>query len=290
MTTTFTNPWYGTLTADTFSFTSSDEEAHGQAGDDTLNMGGGNDAAYGGADNDTLNGEAGDDLLDGGEGDDQHYGGEGMDHMMGNAGADHYDGGANFDIVDFANSTSGVAVDLQQGTGSAGDAAGDTYTNVEEVRGSDQDDVITGSDSAGEFLKGAGGNDVINGGGGSDHIFGGTNGAGKYGDILSGGADKDVFYFEPGESGAGGATDVILDFKSGEDLIWIEGDAETTYNGFMYGFTGDAGAQLSCSWSFDSTYGAVTEIQYRDADGVSSDLDIMLVGWHHVSETDIFVS
>src|SRR5262249_52883311 len=84
---------------------------------DTLTGPGLNDTLYGYDGNDTINGGIGDDTLNGGDGDDT---------LIGGAGADNMDGGAGVDTASYAGSSGAVTVNLATGTGSGGDAAGDT--------------------------------------------------------------------------------------------------------------------------------------------------------------------
>ena len=53
------------------------------------------------------------------------------DTLIGGAGADVLDGGTGIDLVDFSGSSAGVGVNLTTGTGTGGDATGDTYTAIE---------------------------------------------------------------------------------------------------------------------------------------------------------------
>ena len=99
---------------------------------------------------------------------------DGFEFFQGNAGNDTMDGGAGYDRVDYASSTSGAKVTLGgTGTGTAQDGLGgtDTLINIEAVRGSDFNDVLTGSDTGVfESFEGRAGNDTIDGKGGEDRI------------------------------------------------------------------------------------------------------------------------
>lgn len=88
------------------------------------------------------------------------------------SGVDHIDGRGGYDVVSYAASTSGVTVSLTTSAGSTGDAAGDTFVNVEDITGSNYADTITG-DGGDNVLAGLAGNDRLIGGGGYDLLFGG---------------------------------------------------------------------------------------------------------------------
>ncbi len=158
----------------------------------------------GGAGNDVLIGAGGYDLLIGGDGDDTMSGGVGHDRFLGGAGADSHNGGANIDTVDYRLATSAVSLSLING-GSAGDALGDTYVNVERVLGSDFNDTIFGST----------GNDNLHGYAGDDFMWGGSSGN----DVLFGETGNDTFYYS---TVTGDGFDTLADFVTGagsDDVI-----------------------------------------------------------------------
>ena len=143
---------------------------------------------------DTLDGGAGDDTIYADNGNDTLTGGDGNDTLVGGAGADSLSGGAGTDTADYSESSAGVSVDLSAfvGSGTGGDAEGDTFSGIENVTGSAFNDTLTG-DAGDNVLIGGGGNDTLNGGDGSD-LFIFAMGGGT--DTINGGA-------------AGGWTDVI---------------------------------------------------------------------------------
>jgi Ca2+-binding RTX toxin-like protein len=120
-------------------------------------------AIYGFAGDDTLSGSVFTDILLGGAGDDL---------LKGFAGADQIDGGTGTDTADYTSSASGVSVNLLTGTGTSGDAAGDSYVSIENVRGSALGDTLIGNDLA-NVITGNGGNDSLTGNGGIDMLSGG---------------------------------------------------------------------------------------------------------------------
>ncbi|EFL88256.1 tandem-95 repeat protein, partial [Ahrensia sp. R2A130] len=229
------------------------DRIYGQDGNFTADLGGGNDlydvtkadtgidTVDGGAGNDTIFTGAGDDILSGGDGDDE---------LSGEAGADVIDGGAGSDTVSYRYASSGVAVllDDTDANGVAGvftnttaggylsDAAGDTFTDIENVVGSRFDDVVFGGAAAGTFelldgddrfdndsavsvtVLAGGGNDIVYGGAGVSTIEGGAGNDFVYGeagdDILNLGTGDDVTSGNEGndtiDGGAGSDTAIYL--------------------------------------------------------------------------------
>jgi Ca2+-binding RTX toxin-like protein len=153
---------------------------HGGDGNDIIRLGARNDTAYGGAGADVINGGGGIDYIDGGPDDDviwdsfgadtQVYGGLGDDlFVVGRGDANHYYGGDGSDRIDYRFMPSGVTINLISGTTAGGSA--DTFTSIEEARGSRHTDVITG-DGADNILIGFSGHDWIHGGAGNDNLVG----------------------------------------------------------------------------------------------------------------------
>jgi len=143
--------------------------------------------------NDTLTGDSGDNIL------------------RGRGGADALDGGDGSDTADYFFASTGVTVSLANPASNTGEAAGDTFTSIENLRGSDNNDNLTG-DGVGNTLQGMAGNDTLDGGAGDDRLVGG-DGA----DVLTGGADADTFVFQFASDGV----DEITDFESGVDTIEV---------------------------------------------------------------------
>jgi Ca2+-binding RTX toxin-like protein len=92
--------------------------------------------------------------------------------FMGGGGSDTIDGGQGYDVASYQTSTTGVSVTLNDtldGVGNDGFGGTDVLRNIEGVRGSAHNDVLTGSNTAGfESFEGREGNDTINGLGGTD--------------------------------------------------------------------------------------------------------------------------
>ncbi|MEM1298253.1 MAG: LamG-like jellyroll fold domain-containing protein, partial [Pseudomonadota bacterium] len=131
----------------------------------------GNDAGnslFGGGGNDTLEGRGGNDAL---------YGDADDDVLIGGAGADGLFGGAGLDTADYSGAGTSVFVDLDfagVGRGFRGDAQGDVLDSVEDVRGSDFEDILIG-DNASNTLAGGLGDDRLQSQGGSDLLLGGAD-------------------------------------------------------------------------------------------------------------------
>ncbi len=159
------------------------ENATGAGGDDALTGNAVANRLNGQGGNDQLAGGGGEDNLIGGDGADSLEGGDGDDTLNGGAGADALNGGAGAgDWADYGDSAAGVSVSLLSGPGAGGDAAGDTLSGIENLRGSAQVDALTGDTNA-NALSGGAGVDTLSGGDGDDILIGGDGG-----DALDGGA------------------------------------------------------------------------------------------------------
>lgn len=135
--------------------------------------------------NDTISGLGGDDTLSGG------------------AGGDNLDGGDDEDTASYAGAEAAVAASLEDGTGTAGDAEGDTFVSIEHLEGSVFDDSLAG-DSGRNKLEGDAGADDLSGGGGADTLMGGVGADSLNGD---GGADNLMGGFGEDELSGGGGVD-----------------------------------------------------------------------------------
>ncbi|MEQ9449060.1 MAG: hypothetical protein RLN70_09170, partial [Rhodospirillaceae bacterium] len=126
----------------------------GASGRDFLFGSNENDTLFGGGSNDRLIGRGGNDVLEGA------------------AGQDYIHGGSGIDTASFAAAGSGVTANLTSGTGTRGNANGDTYTSIENLLGSDHSDLLTGS-SGDNLIEGGRGNDTLRGSAGHDTLEGG---------------------------------------------------------------------------------------------------------------------
>jgi Ca2+-binding RTX toxin-like protein len=195
---------------------------------------------------DTLIGGAGNDRITGSTANDTIRGGDGNDVIIGGAGADVIDGGAGIDTIDFSKSTEGVTLKLddvdfggplafQKAGGVSGDAAGDTYTNVENVIGTAKDDYVFGAAGGSDAKLGDGndvfdnnqsrvGVDVVDGGRGNDTIWTGRGDdtliGGEGNDVLSGEEDNDTLRGDQGNDTLyGGSGNDNLDGGSDNDAL-----------------------------------------------------------------------
>jgi Ca2+-binding RTX toxin-like protein len=207
----------------------------------------GNDTLVGTDLNDIIFGGASDDTIDGGPGGDKLFGEEGNDTFLGSAGADLNSGGAGIDTVDYSHhffsgpsggTAVGVTVSLLTGTGSGGDAEGDTFVGIENLIGTrfHSGDSLTG-DNGNNILDGRNGDDFLFGMDGNDTLIGGL---GR--DTMSGGGQSDTFVFGTqvyGSYVSGDGFDVITDFRVGEDVIKFTGTEVNTLDDLKFSKVGN---------------------------------------------------
>lgn len=190
----------------------------------------------------TITGTAGSDHIFGTAGADRISGGAGNDVLVGGAGADVLMGGGGFNTASYETAATGVIANLLNPGMNTGDAAGDTYSQIQGLLGSSHNDqlfanhgattldggagndLLMGLDGA-DTLYGGTGNDTLYGGDGADHLYGGAgndilDGGSGY-NILTGGDGADTFRFSVND----GQKDTITDFQHGLDVIAISRDA-----------------------------------------------------------------
>jgi Ca2+-binding RTX toxin-like protein len=229
---------------------------YGLDGADVLSGLGGNDRLLGGLGADTLNGDGGDDILLGEDDADILNGGAGDDHLYGGLGADALDGGDGFDYARYDYATSGVTLDLAAGTGSGGEAAGDTFANIEGVIASDFADTITAS-ASGSRVFGLAGDDLLIAGAGADTFDGGAG----FDTVSYANATQGVVVFlSSGEGRQGAAGDYLAGIESliGSSFNDVLGGAVGVVN-THYGMAGD-----------DSLFGEALNDQLHGGDGDDS--------------------
>ena len=177
-----------------------ENQISGSAGNDTLYGGDGNDRLDGQEDNDTVYGQGGDDLIFGSFGDDYLDGGDGVDTLS----YDQYGWGV----------TISLAVSGPQDTGNYG---WDTVAGIENLTGTQSEDVLTG-DGGANTINGVQGYDVIRGGGGNDNLTGGGS--------LVGGDGNDTIHLNTStydviEFHAGDDQDDVFNIQGGLDQVQI---------------------------------------------------------------------
>ncbi|MBV7393104.1 calcium-binding protein [Mameliella sediminis] len=213
------------------------DELSGDSGANIIEGGAGGDQIYGGFNSDTASyagsdsavrvglfnnsasgGHASGDMLVsienliGSDFNDELSGDSGRNTIEGGDGADRIYGGFSADTASYAGSDAGVRVGLFNNSATGGDATGDTLVSIENLTGSDHDDVLSGNGGR-NILIGGDGDDQLYGGGSSDTLDGGSGN-----DTLSGGPGGDHFVF-----GTQSGQDTVLDFEDGTDLIQLTG-------------------------------------------------------------------
>ncbi|WP_082499430.1 hypothetical protein [Rhizobium sp. Leaf391] len=174
----------------------------------TVDLGGGDDYFDGrsGRVDGTIYGGAGDDRIYVRRENNKLYGQEGNDTLMGGAGSDYLGGGVGTDRASYASASKGLIVSLANPTINTGDALGDTYNSIENLSGSNFNDLVYGN-SAANAINGGAGNDVIKGYGGND--------------TLTGSSGNDTFNFNSSLSSSGNV-DAITDYSVAIDTIQLD--------------------------------------------------------------------
>ena len=181
------------------------------------------------------------------------YGFGGDDTLQGGTKGDGIHGGGGRDTVSYLNSTIGVNAVLNF-QGISGDAAGDIYSSIEVMTGSNNaatgdtlyngetptsalnglagDDTLVGSFFIGDTLNGGDGKDKLSGNDGDDILIGGNDAdeliggfnddllrGGDGGDTLNGGGGSDKYEFNKIDFSS--PRDSIVAFDDGLDLIQL---------------------------------------------------------------------
>ncbi|BAI75951.1 hypothetical protein AZL_d01250 (plasmid) [Azospirillum sp. B510] len=211
--------------------TSGNDTLIGDNGGNTINGLAGNDSIVGGTGNDSLIGGLGDDTLVGGGNSGQSAG----DTLNGGLGADHYIGGNGFTIVTYENATTGITLDLTNGANNTGEAAGDSFVDIQRWVGSEHADSLTAGDTA-VWFWGHGGDDVEHGGAGNDTLEAGDGNDSVFGgggnDLIYGRADNDQLHGQTGNDtvAGGGGADLIYG-DAGNDLLKGDWERDTVHGG-----------------------------------------------------------
>jgi Ca2+-binding RTX toxin-like protein len=224
--------------------------------------------------NDTLNGGTSifPDLF-GGNGDDTFNAGNSGAYMQGGQGKDTYKGGTGFDTITFDDAYwdpaafRGVVASLATGTAIDPWGNSETFSSIEELRGSQFSDRLTGSSADYEQFSGLGGRDIIDGGGGFDMVRydrdanrGGDHGVTvdlQSGVAIDGFGKQDTLKFIEGVRGTdnadklyGSSADNELRGFGGDDLLNGRGGADWL----------DGGSGVDTATYFDATAGVVVSL------------------------------
>ncbi len=228
-----------------------------------------NNDLTGNGSNNSLDGGSGADLLDGGAGKDNLLGGDGTDILIGGMGNDTLNGGAGDDLADYTDAAAGF-VNVNLSTGKAiGDGA-DTLTSIEDVIGSEGDDIFIGSAVGNEFTGGLGA------------------------DQMSLGSDKavDLLIYRAVSESIAAERDRISQFMSQQDRISLSGiDANSKVAGDQaFAFSGTA-AKANALWyrqvDVDGDKKINDLIVYADVNGdAKADFEIGLVGVVKIVQAD----
>ncbi len=209
----------------------------------------------------------------------------GNDTLEGRSAADTLNGGTENDTATYLHAPAGVIANLASPSGNTGDAAGDTYTSIENLTGSQFADILTGNGLANRIAGGKG-NDTLRGAGGNDTLVGNL---GK--DVQTGGPGSDIFLFnKPTESAVGTSRDRITDFNAGSSGTSVDKidlrpiDAKTNVVGNpAFTFIG-TGAFSGVSGQLRISLSGTTTIVSGDVNGDSvADFQIGLVGFTNLA-------
>jgi hypothetical protein len=182
--------------------------ASGGSGRDRLDARGVRESAFlsGGGGPDRVVGSPADDVLSGGHGRDVLVGGRGQDSLRpdppdATRADDLVAGGTGEDMVVYRGRSAPVTVDLRRHGRQGVSGENDVLRGVEDVEGTNHDDVLTGTDAGANDLLGKQGQDTITGLGGDDRVWAGGGGA----DSVSGGNGDDIVISNGGGTARAGA-------------------------------------------------------------------------------------
>lgn len=257
---------YGGLGNDYLSGGPGDDTLYGERGNDTLEGNLGNDLLIGGAGDDLMRGGLGDDTLQGGIDNDTLFGNDGNDRLMGEAGNDFLDGADGNDTLH------GGAGDDEL-WGRAGNDKLHGGIGDDSLYGGLGDDFLNGN-AGHDWIEGGEGNDTLNGGLGRDVLIGGPGA-----DIMTGGLGTDSFVFTSRRD-YDGSTDVITDFRSGEDSLDLRG--------MNIRFIGQNAFSAKRQARFESEGNDTMLLIDLDGDGLA-DLSVLLQGLSQLRDSDFLL-
>ena len=225
------------------------------AGNDTLvsieNLTGSDfhDVLTGNSTNNVLTGRAGNDTLNGGNGNDT---------LQGDSGNDVLNGGDGIDTASYRTATAGVTVDISDyGGQSTGGGGNDNFEEIENLIGSNFNDMIYGTNFSGGTFNGGVGNDriggddglfTLNGEAGDDELFSGFRAT----STLNGGDGNDRLTASAGH--------ITLNGGAGNDVL-IADDSEFNNKHTM---TGGAGAD-TFQYLYSSFRGSIAITDFNGA-------------------------
>jgi Ca2+-binding RTX toxin-like protein len=260
----------------------------------------------GSAFDDKLIGDDFQNVLNGGDGSDTLIGNGGDDSFEGGAGADDIDGGDGVDTASYESSQEGVFVSLEKGAGYGGDAQGDVLTSIENLVGSDEDDILIG-DKNDNVIDGGRGNDTLEGGAGADHFIGGSgtdtvdyssSGEAVNINLLEGfglGGDAQGDTYDGIESIIGSDHDDTIVGRNRSDTI-IAGDGDDVIRGGA-GLDGIIGGEGNDRFVFDESDQPVDLLQFNleaimdfTAGGDEDVLDLVNAGTGFTSLEDVLAN
>jgi Ca2+-binding RTX toxin-like protein len=212
----------------------------------------GDDELVGTSDNDIICGLGGDDIIEGGDGNDTLKGGDGddtlrggaghKDELIGGEGRNTLDGGpGDHDTASYRSSAKAVEASLI--SLSATGEGFDKLVEIEDLKGSNYDDELTGSYKRNR-LAGFGGSDVLSGFGEDDILW-----SGKGRDTLLGGSGDDQLV------GEGGPDELFG--EDGDDTIQSEDDESGNDS-----LDGGAGSNTCTT---DTTEKSITDCDWQDS-------------------------
>lgn len=143
----------------------------------------------------------------------------GADLLIGGGGADELDGGAGSDTASYENAARSVSAYLGKARLNQGDAKGDTYASIENLKGSKFGDTLYGDAAANKVMGGAG-----------DDRIGGRDGR----DTIETGSGRDAIVFNSALN-AKKNVDTVTDFSHRFDTFELD---DAFFKGLKVGMLG----------------------------------------------------
>lgn len=231
---------HGSHFADAITGDAQANQLQGYEGNDTINGGGGNDTLFGGTGNDVLRG------------------GDGNDDLWGEEGNDTLDGGAGIDTLRYITALQAVVASLGAGSATDGVGGSDSFSNIENLTGSQFDDWLSGDDGA-NLLTAYAGADSLTGGLGNDTLWGGAGGDHYL--FLAG----DAFDYI-NELGGGDGTDRVTfqDYLAEQATIYQQNGTTNIVFDFGYLATGEVERLVLVNSANAASDSAIEEIEWAD--------------------------